>query len=505
MYDILSVLLLLLLLYLNIAGEDLILHLLRVFKKPSQKINYDTICYILSRIEFQHNLQYGQSILAKYQADRKIYGMMQTCDNMNTIAAGIKVLAEMIVCNDSIIELIDDGITQVIQNQLNKISNLNKIRMSTLNILIHSALFAFNLSQQDDIIYAAEEIDLINNIILCLLNWVFNLLITNEYKSKIIHQSKYQKVKYTVDEMLKYISGCICSMFSYQPEIMMQSLISKISQNNEHILMCLFQCKRYQSNVRKNVLKIVTCFIMNGRKHEIKIFMNNKYGLLKSIKKLLNAEKYKCNVQELIFILKIIANLLNSIKFGDVYSSIIINDDNFLYLISNGLQSNNAKQCINAVFAVNNILSSGNKALVKRLLYWQEGYIIFACAHFIKNFNEVIINNMELPRWKTLDFAFEAIRKLFHCVVALCQEKVISPHYVHFRLYECSWMEAMQDCDLVVISDNVKIPNLKYLKLIKCKKAASDIGYLIKILDFMENCDDESWNEMVSDVFSDFE
>ena len=124
-----------------------------------------------------------------------------------------------------------------------------------------------------------------------------------------------------------------------------------------------------------------------------------------------------------------------------------VNDDDFLYLISNGLRSRNCRQCINAVFTVNNILSSDDQLLIKRLLYWKEAYIIWACSYFISNYNEVVISqyNKRGQSVKTWKSSFKSIGKLIHLIVKLCQMKTICTNYIHYRLYECSWMEAIQN------------------------------------------------------------
>lgn len=490
----------------NIAGEELIIHLLKLTQKSSQKMNFSAICYILSRIEFQNNLHYSESILAQYRANKIIYKMMQNCDNMNVIAAGILVLAEMIDCDDSgvILQLIDDEITYDLQNQLNKILHLNKIRKSTLKILINSSLFILNLSQQEQIMYAADEIDLINNIILCIFRCVFNLLITNDKKGKEI---KYKQVQDSITVMLRNMSCCMIWMYKNQHEVCLQLILKIYMDNNQDILIALLKCILYKdSTVRYYILDFISYIAMDDD-IQVKIFMEYgilKYGLLKIIKKLLNADEYECTLQRLI--LKIIANVCDPIKFGNnEYRSIIVNDDDFLYLISNGLRSRNCRQCINAVFTVNNILSSDDQLLIKRLLYWKEAYIIWACSYFISNYNEVVISqyNKRGQSVKTWKSSFKSIGKLIHLIVKLCQMKTICTNYIHYRLYECSWMEAIQNSSLVISDNNVIIPNKEYLRLIDCEEVASDIEYMIRILNYMENCDDESWNKIIADVFSD--
>ena len=372
------------------------IYLLTLIEIPLPEIHIHIICDILSKVEHQYNLHYGESVLMKYNANLIIYEMIQNSKNNHNKASAINILAEMIDCDNSttLTQLIrDDNIIQYIQNPLNKIANSNEIKKSALKILIASSSFILNLSQQtEDIYYSMHQLNSITNIMLCIFNCIFKLLLTT-------HESKLLQIQINAgNEMLENITCCMINMYKNQYQIIIQ-LLSKMLQNNEYLLYQLMNWILYQEsvNVRHNILEFVSNFVRSGNQIEINIF--KRYGLLLSIKRLLlissssNTQNGPSKDKELSYILDIISNLLDFSKFADDYIADIIADDDILHCINNALTSKQMNQCCNAVFAVNNILTFPDKTWLFYLIYWQQGCMISrfidACKYLINNFSKL--------------------------------------------------------------------------------------------------------------------
>lgn len=359
-----------------IAKEELILRLLRLINIPSWHAYVAAICDILSKIENQNNLRYKNSVLMQHEyTDRIIYGMIQHSHEDN-LSSAINVVAEIMGCSDSttIMKLLhDDIIIHQIQNQLNKIVKRDKLTHSTLKILIASSTFIENLSQFQDSfnMLTIHQLHLMDNMIICIFNYIFNL-------SPITKGSEHE-VQHSKIQILENIIYSILCIYGNQYELFRLFLLTMI-QTNESLLYHLMDCIFYKEsiNVRHNILTFITNMIIDdGYEEEINLFV--QYGLLSSIKKLsllLKSKNYKSSDHQLSSILTIIRHLCNTMKFDYNHLPTIVTDDNLLHLISKALKSNHEQQLTNAIFTVNNILKSKVETLTSCLLSWKKTKII---------------------------------------------------------------------------------------------------------------------------------
>ena len=412
--------------------------------------------YILWKLEWHFNLNHyntfkkKKSILINYKVHLNTINMMKKYShNAYSIQQGFALLAQIADGNRSTcIELLDDGIIDVLKININDIYSLNGIKQSDLDLLKSTSKFLANVTNKGECLRMALTSK--SSDILTMVLKLFKLI---EYKQ---YPQLLTIIYYTLKSILN-MSNKLHNISIHD------HLWEELIKDNGTLLRSVFNFVNFKESyrIRKIALHIIHRII--ARRLELAQYLDylldppepslstliNQYKIMKYIKQFIHNAEESMESKERIRLLQIFNNIIgyqiHYFTYDTKYYNLLLLDNDIMNIIYNSLKSRESNENLNAIRFINSILIHAktiNKwysnenylneyiSCIKTLLHWKEGLMIEGICVWFDNYNTNSSNKSDAINKVIIMEMFN----LLEIIVLMIKKNWIQRKYIQHKL-----------------------------------------------------------------------